>query len=554
MKGYEAVARALRAEGCDVVFTLLGDANMLIMAAAAESHGVRLAHARHENTAVSMADGAARLTGRVGVASVTAGPGLTNVATALAVAARHRTPLVVIAGDVPSGANHHGQRFDQRAFVVTTGALSVVAHSPKVLLQSVKSAFYLARSKQLPVVLTIPLDVQNAELGADWSYRESALELAAPGRLEPAPDAVSRIADLLRSARKPVIIAGRGVADAGAQDAVAALGDRIGALLATTLRGKGLFRGDPYDIGIVGSLGSKAARELVAAADCVIGIGASLGFYTTEDGKSLGKATVIQIDNDPPGLHEGRFVADHYLVADARLGAQALHDALAASGTQSAGYRTDAVRSVVAESRQPPSYEAEEIEEGFVHPAQVMRQLNTVLGAHHHVVVGGGGFWTFPGAFLNALGPEGYNFEADFMAIGQAYSMAMGAAVADGHRSVIAIEGDGSAMLNLQELDAVADGGIPVMLIVINDGGYGAEVHGLAGLGMDGSIARFKRADFPALARAFGVEGVRLQSSEQIVDLVREFDRMRKPMVVEVPMSEKVISPRVRRTRYGQNI
>lgn len=553
MKTYEAIARAIEAEGCNAAYTLLGDANMLIMGALDAVTSTKLVHARHENSAVAMADGYARLTGRVGVASVTAGPGLTNVATSLIVAVKHRSPLVVIAGDIPQYAPYHGQEFDQATFVRSTGAVSIRIDSPARALPQLRKAFFLAQKEQTPVVLTVPLDVQTADFPADWAYQPAALEIPPVQRLRPELTAVRRVAEAIAQAERPLIIAGRGAVDSGAHDAAIALGDSIGALLGTTLRAKGFFRDDEFSIGIIGSLGTKAARKLIASSDCIIGIGAALGHYTAEDRASFGNATIVQIDTAPPAYFQGRFIADHYLIGDARATTEELVGELSGMNTAGDGYRTDEIRQLLVRLSEPPAYEAEEIEEGFVHPAHAMRALDKALQPHHHVVVGGGGFWTFPGTELTSLAPGGYNFEADFMAISQALSMAIGAAAADNSRRIIAIEGDGSALMNIQEFDAMAAAGIPVMYLVINDAAYGAEVHGLAGAGLDGSLAQFRRLDFTKIAESFGVRGIRLESAADLPGLVREFDESGVPMIVEIPMSSKVISSRIRRMKYGQD-
>ncbi len=527
---------------------------MLIMSAVQEKTSVRLVHARHENNAVAMADGYARMTGRVGVASVTAGPGVTNIATSLVVAVKHRTPLVVIAGDIPQNADYHGQKFEQGSFVRSTGAISLAIINPETALRTLREAFFVAQQRLLPVVVSVPANVLVAEWGETWAYQPSSASLPKPQRVQPDPTMVDEIANVVQKAKRPVIIAGRGAADSGAHDSLVRLGDRIGALLGTTLRGKGFFRTDEFNIGIIGSLGTKAARDLIAGSDCIVGVGASLGHYTAEDERAFAGATVIQIDSEPQGFHQGRYVADHYLVGDALASVDAVNAVLESRGFTSSGYRTPEIDATLASVESPPDYEESELEEGFVHPAHVMRELNKVLTSHHHVVVGGGAFWTYPGADLIALGPEGYNFEADFMAISQALSMAIGAASADDDRRIIAIEGDGSALMNIQELDSIAVGKVPVLFIVINDGAYGAEVHGLAGAGHPGEIARFRRVDFAAVAEAFGVRGHRLANAAEIGTIVKEFDETRESIVVDVPMSTKVISSRIRRTKYGQDV
>src|SRR5690606_35589964 len=139
---YKALAEFFAREGVDTVFALLGDANMYWAIALAEEHGVRLVHARHENSACAMADGYARATGRVGVVSTTCGPGYTNLMTALTAAVRHRTPLVILAGDTPISGAFHGQWLDQRPLAEAAGARFIGLRAPERLAEDVRDAFY----------------------------------------------------------------------------------------------------------------------------------------------------------------------------------------------------------------------------------------------------------------------------------------------------------------------------------------------------------------------------------------------------------------------------
>ena len=166
MKAYELIADALAQEGADVVFALLGDGNMLALAALVERHGARLVNVRHENAAVAMADGWARTSGRVGVASVTCGPGLTQVATALTAAVRNRTPLVLFAGDVPAGMAWNPQRIDQGHVTAATGARFIGVGTTSMLAPSIAEAFMVAARDRVPVVVSVPYDLQELEVEA----------------------------------------------------------------------------------------------------------------------------------------------------------------------------------------------------------------------------------------------------------------------------------------------------------------------------------------------------------------------------------------------------
>ena len=167
---YQALAGYFAAEGVDTVFALLGDANMYWAIALAEEHGVRLVHARHENSACAMADGYARACGKVGVATTTCGPGYTNLITALTAAARRRTPLIVLAGDTPMSGAFHGQWLDQRPLAEAVGGRFLSLRDPARMATDIRDAFYYARHERRPVVISAPLDLQAQTLARVPKY------------------------------------------------------------------------------------------------------------------------------------------------------------------------------------------------------------------------------------------------------------------------------------------------------------------------------------------------------------------------------------------------
>src|SRR5258708_9817703 len=157
----DMLARAFAAEGVEVLFTLMGDANMYWSVAMSKLPGMKVVHGRHEHCAVAMADGYARATGKVGVASTTCGPGFTQIMTALTIAARGNVPLVVFAGDSPIGASWYLQQIDMAPLTLACGAHYVGVKHIDRLLDNVREAFQVAQAEQRPVVLSVPMDLQK---------------------------------------------------------------------------------------------------------------------------------------------------------------------------------------------------------------------------------------------------------------------------------------------------------------------------------------------------------------------------------------------------------
>src|SRR5438132_4543204 len=207
---YEMLAQAFANEGVDTLFHLMGDGNMHWGTAMTKIDGMRVFHARHEHCACAMAMGYYSATGKTGVASVTCGPGVTQISTALSTATRARVPLVVFAGESPINAKWYNQQIDQAPIVTATGAHYVRAHSAKLMHEYVREAFYVARHERRPTVLGVPYDLQKLAYAGGPDYKPSEAYIPKPGRTLPNPDTLATLVEKLASAQRPIIIAGRG--------------------------------------------------------------------------------------------------------------------------------------------------------------------------------------------------------------------------------------------------------------------------------------------------------------------------------------------------------
>jgi len=310
---YEVLAAAFAAEGVNTHFTLLGDGNMHWATVLAERYGVRTIHARHEHCACEMASAYAHITGRVGVASVTHGPGVTQTMTALTTAARGDIPLIVFASEAPTTATWTIQQIDQAPLVRACGVEYIQIQSINHALDRVREAFCVARYERRPVVLGVSDDLQRVRTRSMPSYVPSSAFIPEYTPCLPDPRSVAQIADVIAAAERPIILAGRGAIRAGARAEVLELGKRCGALLATTLPARGLFEDEAYSIGIGGGWSSDVAIELFEAADLVIAIGASLTGFTTHFGKLYPHARVVQIDEAPQAVRHNRTIAQFSL-------------------------------------------------------------------------------------------------------------------------------------------------------------------------------------------------------------------------------------------------
>ena len=552
MNGYEALSQAFVAEGVDNVFALLGDANMYWGAIMAQKYGVHLVHARHEHCAVAMADGYARHTGKVGVASVTCGPGFTQIMTALATAARGSIPMVVFAGDSPTSAAWYVQQLELGPLATATGARYLPVKSVDRMLDTVREAFYTARQERCPVVLGVPMDLQKAPFPWGAEYSPSTELMPTPQRPAPDPALVDKLATMIAEAQRPIIIGGRGVVRSGAGPALEALAERCGALLATSLFAKGLFDHNRFGIGIAGAYASPLAREEFAASDLVMGFGAGLGHYTTEAGYLFPNAQAAQIDLNPRGLYQGIRVADMHIRADAKATAEALLAKLEERGYSSSGVRSPMLARQIAAMQARPDSKEFLVGPDVVDPRPAMQELDAAIPKDWTLVSGGAHFAGIAATHMHGRRPENIHVINEFGAIGSAFPIAVGMAATRGDGKLLLIEGDGSLMMHIQELETIRRHGIRMLICAVNDGGYGAEVHKFRAQGYDAKESQHGRGDIAAIARGFGLRGEKVNTLGRFSDLFAAHESAERAELWDLHVDDAIPSAAYRRIHFGE--
>jgi thiamine pyrophosphate-dependent acetolactate synthase large subunit-like protein len=526
----DVVGTTLAAHGVDTVFGVVGSGNLVVTNALRRS-GAQFLAARHEGGAVSMADGWARATGRPGVATVHQGPGLTNAMTAIAEAAKSSTPLVVLAGDTPAAALGSNFRIDQHDLVTSVGAIAERLHSPESAAEDAARALHRAEAEHRPVVLMLPIDVQA--LPAEPA---AAPRRAVPRAAVPDAAAVREAALLLRKAERPLVLGGRGAVIADAGPAAVALAARCGALLATTAPAKGLFAGDPYDLGISGGFASPLAAELLAQADVVVALGARLNPWTTRHGKLFGPATtVIKVDSDASALGAHR-PADLALVGDAALAARAIADDV----RQRDGWRSSGLAQMIATERWRDMPIEGSPAEGTVDPRALSIALNDLLPEDRAIACDSGAFLGWPGFYLDVPDARSWAFTNGFQAVGLGLATGIGAAVAHPHRLTVAAVGDGGLFMALPELETAVRLGLRLLVLVYDDAAYGAEVHHFEPEGHDVTTVRFPDVDLAALGRATGASAITVRALSDLAPVTDWLQGGSGPLVVDAKVDPAV--------------
>jgi thiamine pyrophosphate-dependent acetolactate synthase large subunit-like protein len=505
----DVIAGDLARYGARRCFALLGTANFKISHALVEA-GVELISARHECNAASMADAYAKASGELTLVSVHSGPGLTNALTGIAEAAKSRTPLVVLAGDVPNAAVKNNFYIEQADMVRAVGAVPERLHTAASAREDALRAVSRALRERQTVVLSLPLDVQHAPLASNLP----PLELpSAPGRLHPDPRAIVALADALQHAQRPLILGGRGAVIADAEAALLALAERTGALLATSVCGHGLFSDSPWSLGISGGFSSPIADELIAQSDCIVAFGASLTQWTTKKGKLIAPdAVVAQVDVEAGklGYQMPIGIAVH---GDAETTAQALLAEFDRRGMKArSGRRTEAIRERIRTGDNHHYPHGDESSRGFIDPRTLSKAVDAILPADRVVASDSGHFCGWVPRYLRVPNARASCLSHSFQSVGLGLPSAIGLAIANPGKLAVLGTGDGGFLMSMADLETAIRLKLRLCILVYNDSSYAAEVHYFRRQGYSVDIVQFSDTDFAAIARGLGARGATVRT------------------------------------------
>jgi len=528
-----AMGEALSRLGIRQAFGLVGSGNFHLVNAMVES-GIRFVPARHETGSITMADAYARASGRLGVCSVHQGPGFTNAITGLAEAAKSRTPLLFIAAEAVAPQSNFF--VDQAGLAAAAGAtVRRVPRSENAVDELVQAA-KLAVSERRAIYLGIPLDVQTGNCGRV----SEAVEISPQSGRAAAHAECVRIAALLASAKRPLLLAGRGAVIAEGREAIERLGNQTGALLATSAVAAGFFAGSPWSLGISGGFATPLGAQLIAEADVIVAFGASLNMWTTRRGRAMHpEAKVAHVDLDPSaiGLHHR---VDAGAVGDASATASAISQLLAAKDTR--GWRSPRLQGEISRSRwgeQP----FEDASNGYqIDPRALTIALDRMLPNDRTLAVDSGHFMGWAPMYLDVPDGRSFVFTQSFMSVGIGLATGIGAALARPDRMALIALGDGGALMSLPELETLARLNLGALVVVYNDAAYSAEVHHFASEGTSMETVKFPDTDFAALAVALGIEAVTARTARDLEPVSNWLARGRpKPLLLDAKIVPSVV-------------
>jgi acetolactate synthase-1/2/3 large subunit len=539
LTGAEAVVEMLKAHGVDILFGLCGDTSLPLYDALARlPHGMRHVLARDERSAAYMADGYARVSGKVGICEGPSGGGVTYVLPGLAEANESSVPVLCINTDisVSSRGRFTLTALDQGALMRPVTKWNAVLDRAQDIPRLLRAAFsQMTTGRPGAVHIALPFDVQNGSVDRAEVWADASRGRYPAGRVAPDRFFVEQAATLLRGASCPLFICGGGVVIAGAEGELLELALRLSAPVATTISGKGSISEEhPLAVGVVGSNGgTPETRAVVDQADLIVFVGCRAGSVTTERWRhpAPGKAKVIHLDVDPAVLG-ANYPVDVPLVGDAKLALAALNETLAslnrplqASTVQQAKERKFEKFQALAQSEDKP-----------IKPERLVAEVIKTLDPDAVIVVDAG----TPCPYFSAYYPArrtGRRFFSNRAhgALGYSLSAAIGAHFARPDVKCVAVMGDGSFGFTCGELETLVRYRLPISLIVISNGTYGWIKAGQkSGYGARYFAVDFDTTDHAAVASAYGVKSWRVTEPGELGKALKEALAHPGPSLVDV--------------------
>lgn len=536
MSGARAAVESLRANSVDTVFGLIGSATMEMFDALYDANDIRFIGVRDERTGTHMADGYARASGKAGVILAGQnGPGATNLVTGIAQARAAYSPVVALAGSLASGHVYRDafQEVDQQQLFAPitkkTWTVNSAARVPEMLNEGFRQALAPRRG---PVLLNLPRDVLAAEAEYDVIRGvESTHEQVA---IRGSTHQIERAAQLLASARKPLIIAGGGIKNTQSHLAVIELAERIGVPIATSPgHGDALPFDHPLNAGQVGPRGNVVASRLAREADVILALGTRLGFNSTfYSYDNLNRAAaIIQVEIEPTAI--GRyFPVAVGIWGDASSVARDICDALA----DKVGCGEEWLKAFQLERRAHlEKQELVEVGAAPISPDLLFKVLRGVAPRDSIFTMDAGTLCLQATDKLAYRQPPSLFTPLDFGLVGFSYACGLGVKVACPDRTVISLMGDGGFGMTVSELATAVESDIRTVTVVMNNGCWGAEkayqrdFFGKRYIGAD-----LHNPPFDRLAELYGARGFRVEQPRDLERTLAEALACDKPAVVDV--------------------
>ena len=547
LTGAQILLESLVQEGVDVLFGYPGGA-VIDIYNELPNYPLRHILVRHEQGAAHAADGYARASGKVGVCLVTSGPGATNTVTGIATAYCDSIPMVIITGQVPSPliGNDAFQEVDIVGISRPCTKHNYLVKSVEDLALTIKQAFYLARTgRPGPVLVDLPKDVIQATAAFTWPEGEVRMRSYNPN-YKPNKHQLQKAATILAKAERPLLYVGGGVVTSDASEELTWLAHTCDIPVTATLMGLGAFAGnDERFLGMLGMHGTYAANMAVNNCDVLVAVGARFDDRVTGKVNTFAaNAQIIHIDIDPTSIRKNVHV--HVpIVCDCRQGLSVLNDMIQVEtdrrdmdwSAKHAGWRAQTAQWATAH---PLTY-AKDPKSQMIKPQQVVETIYAITGGDAIIATEVGQNQMWAAQFFKFHRPRTLITSGGLGTMGFGFPAAIGAQMAFPDKLVIDVAGDGSIQMNIQELTTAVCNGLPIKIVILNNG-Y---------LGMVRQWQEFfyernysctcmdAQPDFLKLAEAYGAAGYRVTRPADVEPVLREAFALPKAAIVDVRVEKE---------------
>lgn len=537
--GAQAIVELLIEQGVDTIFGYPGGQVIPLYDAIYQNKG-RIRHilTAHEQGASHAADGYARSTGRVGVCMATSGPGATNLVTGLATAYMDSSPVIAITGNVPLSllGKDSFQEVDITGVTMPITKHNYIVKNIDDLIPIFREAFHIAQSgRPGPVLIDVPKDMQTGMV--EYEYMEKKAVERDIRRLR--EEDIEKALKMLDEAERPMIYIGGGVIRSDASDELKTFADKLDAAVCSSLMGLGALRADdPRFTGLVGMHGTKLSNMSINACDLLVVIGARFSDRVISKGSTFARqAKILQLDIDPAEFNKNIYSHVH-VVGDVKEILKRLNGRIQQKDhLQWLNYISENRRrypvKVTSESRRP-----REIIRALDHELQSLEcdsYITTEVGQHQ--------MWA--AQFLKHTKPRHFITSGGLGTMGFGTGASIGCQISHPDARVCNVAGDGSFRMNCNELATIARYNLPIVILVFNNHCLGM-VRQWQTLFYEGHYSETTLdtpLDWVALAKAYGVEGMRLLKEDDPAAVIKAAFALNRPVVVdcEIPLDDKVL-------------
>jgi acetolactate synthase-1/2/3 large subunit len=546
----ESIARTLKAYGTEKFFCLCGGDHELWYAL--DDVGIEIVNCRSEDAAVYMADGYARMTGKPGFVYGQRGPGVANVAGSLADALWAKSPVISLTSSIAltSRDRFEYQELDGLPLHQGVTKWNKTLSSPDRAAAMVRAAIRIALSPAPgPVHLEIPADMFDLETGDDAFCEEEHLTVNST-RQPPDMAALERILSGMAQARKPIILAGKGVVISQAWKELTRLAEVMSIPVVTSLGGKGAIdEAHPLSVGVIGRNSRKIGNDAVRECDAVLAIGTRLGGLATHRWTlPFAEKRLYHIDAD--ALIIGQNFRTHArVVADAKLALEGAISLAAQRNYASADKEwSSTMTRRVSEWRDHASRLHLDQKVDGIHPAEVIAALRRNMKREDIIGADTGAHGGWVGALFEVA--AGKTMIRANGSLGWIFPGALGASLANPAGRVVAVTGDGGMLYHIGEFETAMRIGVPVVVVVLNNACLASEYHTQKShQRVVSSVLDFRDVDFASVARSFGAWGQRVETASDLDGAIRDALQQKGPALIDVKVSREARSPSANRDK-----